>query len=704
MYGPTETTIWSMVQRVEAEDNTPAIGSAIANTQIYLVDPDQTNPQLITTVPVGEPGELLIGGVGVARGYLNRPELTAAKFIPDPFSSLPGARLYRTGDLARYRNDGNIEYIGRIDHQVKIRGFRIELGDIEAALHEHPGVREAVVIAREDIPGDKRLVAYVVVQGHLDLHQLRTFLQGKLPDYMVPSAFVVLDILPLTPNGKVNRQALPAPEQTRAGLEIAYVAPRTGMETELAQIWAQVLGLQPVGINDNFFELGGNSLLAAQLLTQVRETFELELPLQALFGAPTVAGLAEVITIAQDTNSTSMLGTIEVAELHRDAVLEPHICPEPPCLASIFLTGATGFIGAFLLQELLEQTPATIYCLVRADSLEAGKDKIRANMERYLLPSEQLERIVPVLGDLSEPLLGLSEGQFRELAATVDIIYHGGAFVNLIYPYTALRAANVQGTKEVLKLASQNKVKPVHFISTLDVFQSAYYKDMEVILEADDLTGGEGLSDGYAQSKWVAEKLVMAARSRGIPTCIYRLGMISGHSHTGASQSNDLVCRLIKGLIELGSAPQLDLKLSLTPVDFVSQAIVHLSQQPESTGKAFHIVSPEAVPWSQLVQEIRAIGYNLKLTDYDRWQNELLQVASSQADNALSPLLFLFTEWGSQNQQPYLETAALVSQAFDRQNTLTGLAGTNIVCPTVDTNLLRAYFSNLGLKQPSIVS
>jgi surfactin family lipopeptide synthetase A len=269
------------------------IGRPIANTQLYILDP------VLQPVPIGIPGELYIGGDGLARGYLNRPDLTAEKFIPNPFGSEPGARLYKTGDLARHRPDGNLEFLGRLDHQVKLRGFRIELGEIEAVLGGHPAVREAVVVVREDVPGDMRLVAFVVSDQEPApaSRELRAFLQAKLPDYMIPSVFIRLDILPLTPNGKVDRRALPAPDQARPAPEDAFVAPRTPVEEGLARIWAQVLGLEQVGIHDNFFELGGHSLLAMRVISRLRDTFHMELPLRSLFEAPTVAGLA--LTIAQ---------------------------------------------------------------------------------------------------------------------------------------------------------------------------------------------------------------------------------------------------------------------------------------------------------------------------------------------------------------------------------------------------------------------
>jgi amino acid adenylation domain-containing protein len=291
LYGPTETTVWATAYKVEPEGSSVPIGRPIANTQIYLLDAH------LQPVPIGVPGELHIGGIGLARGYLNRPEMTAEKFIPNPFSDEPGTRLYKTGDLARYLPDGNIEFLGRIDHQVKVRGFRIELGEIETVLGRHPTVRETVVMARKDVLGDNRLVAYVVPNQKPapTTNELRSFLKRKLPQYMVPSTFMFLDALPLTPNGKVDRRALPAPDRVRPELERAFVAPRTPIEEMLAGIWAEVLGLEEVGIHDNFFELGGHSLVATQVMYRVRAASRVELSLRSLFERPTVAGLAEYV-------------------------------------------------------------------------------------------------------------------------------------------------------------------------------------------------------------------------------------------------------------------------------------------------------------------------------------------------------------------------------------------------------------------------
>ena len=291
MYGPTETTIWSSVHAVKAEEGPVVpIGYPIGNTMLYVLDRN------MEPVPVGVRGELYIGGAGVARGYLRAQQLTAQRFVANPFSIGAGSRLYRTGDLVRQRRDGNIEFLGRNDFQVKVRGFRIEPAEVEAVLVRHPAVGEAVVRAREDVPGDKRLVAYVVAKTEMASHlvsQLRSFMQTSLPDYMVPSVFVVLGALPKTPNGKIHWEALPVPEHRAQ--EIALIVPRGAIETRLARIWEELLDVHPIGVTDNFFELGGDSLLGTHLFARVEEEFAKRLPVGTLFEAPTIKKLAAIL-------------------------------------------------------------------------------------------------------------------------------------------------------------------------------------------------------------------------------------------------------------------------------------------------------------------------------------------------------------------------------------------------------------------------
>jgi amino acid adenylation domain-containing protein len=325
LYGPSECTTYSTWACRSAE-GPQTIGRPIANTQVYILD------AYLNPAPIGVVGEIYIGGDGVARGYLNQPALTAERFIYHSFDGEPAQRLYRTGDLARYLPDGNIEFLGRLDDQVKIRGYRIELGEIEAVLTQNPAVRESAVITREDRAGDKQLVAYMVPKESAPAaSELRTFLKAKLPEYMVPSAFVVLDSLPLTPNGKVDRQALPEPDRGSADLEQVYVAPRNASEQAIADIWAEILGVKRIGVHDNFFDRGGHSLKATQIVSRLRKMFGSEIPLRYMFQFPTIAELAAVIdsttkTQSNDEKLDGLLTEIEaMAEIEAQRLVDKDI-------------------------------------------------------------------------------------------------------------------------------------------------------------------------------------------------------------------------------------------------------------------------------------------------------------------------------------------------------------------------------------------
>jgi amino acid adenylation domain-containing protein len=314
LYGPTETTVWSTAAQVQGQEQRIPIGRPIANTEIYILDPH------LQPVPIGVTGELYIGGAGLARGYWHKPDLTAEKFIPHPFSTDPTARIYQTGDLARYLPTGAIECLGRVDFQVKLRGFRIELGGIEAVLCQHPQIAQAVATVREDTPGDRRLVAYIITDRQSDLsdnqltpatiRQLREFLADQLPSYMVPSAFVLLETLPLTPNGKIDRRALPAPSNMRQ-LDTLLVTADDRLEQQLTTMWERVLQIQPIGIKDNFFDLGGHSLLAVKLIAQVEQVWNQKLPLATFLAAPTIEQFATILRQEQGSKTWSSLVAIE---------------------------------------------------------------------------------------------------------------------------------------------------------------------------------------------------------------------------------------------------------------------------------------------------------------------------------------------------------------------------------------------------------
>jgi myxalamid-type nonribosomal peptide synthetase MxaA len=689
-YGPTEGTVCATLRittdGAESRGLTQAIpiGGPIDNVRVYVVD------RFFQPVPVGIPGELVIGGVGVARGYLGRPALTAERFVPDPFAKAGGARLYATGDRARWLADGTLEFIGRTDHQVKIRGYRIEPAEVEAALLAHPAVREALVMAREDEPGRKRLAAYVTSAAGktVDVVEVKEFARGRLPEYMVPAAIVVLDAFPLTAHGKVDRRALPAPEVERAGP--GDDAPKTETERKVAGIWSAVLGVKDIGVGEDFFDLGGHSLLAMPLMTKVREEFGIEVPLRALFETPTVAGLARALDLLKSGGGTTEDSYAPRPWLAAEAVLEEEIRPEGPAAdltggpKNVFLTGATGFLGAYLLHGLLEKTAADVYCLVRAKTPEEARARVAANLRQYLGWDEAwAERVVPVVGDLAEARLGLDEARFEALAERVDFIVHNGGAVNFTWGYERLKAANVEGTREVLRLACRHRAKPVHFVSTLGVFLTPDFWGNPV--PEDAVPSGTRIPDGYTQSKWVAERLVQIAGERGLPVALYRPARVGGDSRTGAANPDDYLSRLLVGVAQLGAAPEVNWGLDMAPIDWVAASILHLALNERADGRAWHLYNPTLVGMAALSEILTAAGWPVELVGWKEWVVRLRREAVSPEANALYPFAATFPD----DDLNLVEPPVFASERLEA-----ALAGAGLRCPAADAALVRAYLNH----------
>ena len=676
------------------------IGRPIRGAQVYLLD------RWLQPVPVGVTGEICVGGKGLARGYLNQAAMTREKFIPSPFTD--GGRLYRTGDRGRYRPDGTIEYLGRADQQVKIRGFRVELGEPEAAMRSHPHVQDAAVAVHEDGRGGLVLAGYAVLAGDASLTagELQDYLRARLPEYMVPAALVFMDSLPLTVTGKLDRRALPLPGRDRPSSGVPFVAPSTPTEEALAEIFSGLLGLGRVGANDDFFALGGHSLVVIELLAKVRERFQVDFPMRILYETSTVASLAAALESIRHAGISAAPSALDaVADFEKEGVLDASIQParalpytpeaEP---GNVFVTGGTGFLGVHILYEVLRQTKATVYCLVRAPDVEKGKLRIKEKMEASSLWDQRFSaRLVPVLGDLTKPLFGLSRERFDELADTMGALYHSGAYVNFVFPYSALKAANVRGTQEAIRLASHIRLKPLHHISLTDVAlrradDGTWYIDEE---PATEYPRGIFMS-GYAQTKWVAERLISIAQERGLPATIYRPGFIEGHSETGFCNTSSELCLTLKGCIKLGLAPDHDMSFDAAPVDYASKAVVYLSRQPESIGKIFNAVNTHPVPLHNVTDWISSLGYPLRRIPYDDWRREVIRVVATDPEHPLYPLL------------PYAvdEEIARMPLAFpcDCTHTLTGLAGSGISCPPIEPALLETclkYMAEVGfLDQP----
>jgi len=703
-YGLTETTITSTLQEVGAElltgkpSASVPVGKAIRHAQVLVLDPD------LNQVPAGTVGEIYIGGCGVARGYLGRPELEAELFLPNARGVPPGGRMYRTGDLGRWRGEGNLEVIGRVDHQLKIRGFRVEPAEIESALVGHPGIAEAAVIAHEFGPGNRQLAAYYTRDGSADgetpdlmsVASLRSFLAARVPGFMVPAVFIAIDQMPLTPQGAIDRSALPRPVTVASGgLDGGYTPLQAGM----SHLWSRMLATGRVGLDDDFFALGGNSLLAAEMLAHVRVMFGIRpsyvRPLtRRLLRDPTLRGFSKATQDARAGRLTARGADARVnftAEARLTDPIHSGADPAPDWKRprEILLTGSTGFLGLYLLRELLAATTARIHCLVRADSAPDARQRIAQAAERYELDGLTSDRIVPVPGDLAEPDLGLDPSAFSELARRVDVIHHAGALVNFSYPYQDLRPANVTGTRELIRLAGLYRGIPIHYVSTTTVLAGFGAMGVHEVTEDTPLAYADRLCMGYIETKFVAEELLRNASRAGLPVAIYRPLDIVGDQRTGAWNTATEMCALIRFMTDKGVAPDIDLPLDFVPVDICAATIGYIASHTEATGRTYHLASPRYALLASLVDRLRQHGFAIRTIPYHQWVDELLKNAAADPGHPMTPFVPLFVD---HCEEPGLTVAEMylehIFPAYTRSRAEAALRGSGIAFPPVDDKLL----------------
>jgi amino acid adenylation domain-containing protein/thioester reductase-like protein len=685
VYGPTESTVDATFARLRGDATGPHIGRAMQNRQIYILDAYQE------PAPIGVIGEMYIGGAGVARGYLNRPELTRELFVADPFGAEPDGRLYRTGDLARRRADGVIEYLGRNDQQVKIRGIRVELGEIEAQLTAHSDIAEAVVSVREDISGDARLVAYAVPHDAAKptaeiIDALRLHLRRSLPEYMVPRAFVCLESLPLSANGKIDRRALPPPE-LGAYVTPEYEPPADEIEERLARLWRQLLGVERVGRNANFFDQGGHSLLVLKALFRTKEQFQMALTVADFYRNPTIAELAVRIRgVAADDR---------VIDLAHEAGLDPSIRPDPTLqytpAGALLLTGATGFVGRFLLVQLLEQSTAPIYCLVRARSRQQAAVRLRTELCKWNLWRREFEqRVLPIAGDLRLPHLGLDEDTYALLCRDVSTIYHCATSMNHLETYAMAKPTNVGSTLELLRVAMRQRLKVINYVSTLSVFAAVSTAAARVVNEATSIDGETNRnSQGYAASKWVAERIFMTAAQRGVPCNIFRLGLVWADAQHGRYDELQRVYRVLKSCLLTGlGIRSYRFEMDPLPVDYVAQAIGALAHRYEHGGGVFHICSSGRQE-EGLFERCNAVaGASLQLLSYYQWIRAIKQLHERGRSMPAAPLVeFAF----SMSEDAFEEWQRAVYSShvrFDADRTNCELEQVGLVAPVLSDELL----------------
>jgi len=648
-YGPTECCIFCLAHQVTLEDvqaGSVSIGMPIGRSIAYIAnDKGQASSE----------GELWIGGPGVSPGYVNQPEKNIAAFPmvaglttagPDP------VRLYRTGDVVQRRPDGQIDYIGRQDQQVKIRGFRVDLGGIEAALLKTGLFTEAVAM-KVEIPqkgAGSILGAYAVLADVCktpSIDEVMKVVKASFPDYMVPQLELIPQ-MPLNNHTKVDRKRL-AELFSQRWKDISLLEPQNASQeirSTLSGLWSTILA-SPVPVyedDDDFICLGGTSLQASLLISQIRHKFSIELSLTTLYDNSTMRALTSVV-------AERLGGRLESLHDERDLwVADSKITDSlPPPLGPVvdwcqdtegrvFLTGATGFVGAFLLADLLcLQHVHQVSCLVRATDATTGLERLKAAMAKYGLWKECFaSKILALPGLLEDEYLGLGQERFEEVALWASVVFHLGARVNYTQPYSLHRATNTLGTRNIVRFACAGRVKPTHYVSSISCFgPTGFVTGVTTIQEDEPLLPhlvALPYDHGYAQSQWVADQLMQRLITRGFPIVVYRPGFITGHSQTGACNPDDFFCRLIHACCEMGCYPRLpNQRKEFVPVDYVNAAILHIATSPTSLGRAYHIVPPTRVTSIDMDDTMdmvgKTAGISLHGVSYAEWIERLKDIS-----------------------------------------------------------------------------
>ncbi|MBA3994531.1 MAG: hypothetical protein C0469_13465 [Cyanobacteria bacterium DS2.3.42] len=703
VYGPTEATVCTSLGACDAETwDRPLIGQPIPNVEYYILDENQK------PVPRGTPGELYIGGIPIAKGYVDEPELTSRKFVEKD-----DQRLYRTGDVVVQCQDGEYQFIGRLDRQFKLRGMLVEPEEIEARLALHESVARAGVLKRPlrpGLPGDK-LIAFVQPrQGKtLEANQLKQFLATSLPLWMVPQLFEIVEQMPLTVTGKVDLSLLKEIPLTAApGVTATQAETRT--QKVLVEVWKQVLGLDSVGIHDDFYDLGGDSLNVIETVLAAH-LCGLTLSPDMLVAYSTISDLSQAIDNNGRNNGSAHSDNALNSEFLRDDVQNDasvrellqnrpvHDSGKSDSLKNIFLTGTTGFLGARLLKELLNKTNATMHCLVRASSLQAALARIEhaLSIHGMTLSDDEKKHIVPVIGDLTAKDLGMQAEQWLKLTQTVDTVFHSAATVNMIKDYYELRPANVFGTREVARFLLEGRRKHLHYASTLSVFV-ATTNNTGIAKEDDKLDQSFQVFGGYAQTKVAAEYLLRLITQNTGPISFYRFGLLTGDSQTGNSAKDDFLNMFARGISSLGCVPEsnANMTVDITPIDYAAAAMAHIAVKDAKSGVAntYHIANEYSLSLNELLDVMKTIGTQLQVLPADKFLSKLQSKSNKFNAEESAACLALCRALGNSESFSQFRTMDLFQAtdiSFDCTNTKKALEGTSIQCPKPSPELIEKY-------------
>lgn len=619
----------------------------------------------------------------------------------------PRDRMYRTGDLGRYLPNGDCECCGRADDQVKIRGFRIELGEIDTHISQHPLVRENITLVRNNSDNEKTLITFMVprfdkpelkefqspvpdelqadqtVKGLIGYHALvkdiKLFLKKRLASYAMPSLIVVWDKLPLNPNGKVDKPKLQFPSTKQLDLVASNISTDinesefTDAEREIRDLWLDVLPNKPatVSVDDSFFDLGGHSILATKMIFSLKKKLDIEIPLGTIFKYPTIKVFAAEVTRIResgiDSQEVDETNTVDYAADAKALVdtlptsypsREPFVISESQTI-NVFVTGTTGFLGSYIVANLLnrsnDNTKFKIYAHVRAkDKAAAMQRLVKAGTTYGVWNDAFATNIEVVLGDLSKTQFGLEDSEWDNLTNTIDVIIHNGALVHWVFPYAKMRDANVISTINVMNLAATGKPKFFDFVSSTSTLDTDYFFNLSDklfkegkpgILESDDLLGSStGLGGGYGQSKWAAEYIIRRAGERGLRGCIVRPGYVTGYSQNGSCNTDDFLLRCLKSAVQLGKIADISNTVNMVPVDHVAQVVVATALNPPKSEElaVAHVTGHPRMLFKDYLYVLKSYGYAVEIEDYESWKKDLeTSIIDRNEDNALFPLLHM---------------------------------------------------------------
>jgi len=627
LYGPTEATVYSTIKDLTDTD-VITIGRPLSNYKVYIVD------RFSNLAPIGVQGEICIGGDSIGRGYLHKPDLTAEKFVPNPFE--PGSMMYRTGDLGRWNQDGEIEFAGRMDYQVKIRGYRIELGEIENQLLNNSLIKEAVVVDREDDTGKKYLCAYYVSDSAVSYSELRDMLARKLPAYMIPASFTRLDKIPLTPNGKTDRRALPEPVIISTE-EREYSGPRNETDERLIAIWSKVMKLNDIGIDDNFFEIGGDSLTILEIQIEMLK-YKWSLNTQEFYKYNTIRGLSDRIAgigVSEQATAVEEIAATSFVVNNNEPVIAHHGGFR---YKNVLLTGATGFLGIHILKELLSSTDANVCCIVRGQTDNNAGERLIRLIEFYF-PDDyrrlDFSRLSIYRGDVSKDMFGLNEKVYRSIGEKADLVIHTAAIVKYYGDYEDFRKTNVVGTRNAAAFCMEFG-KPLAHISTLGVsgnyLVAQEYPQLK-FTENDFYVGQRFMDNVYIRSKYEAESLIYQRMQDGLAACVFRIGNLTGRYSDGHFQQNadeNAFYNILRSLIKLGAINNdvLERGIEFTPVDCCSKAILTLLNVKNFPRRVYHVFNHNLITMKRMLEIFETFDIHINAMEnheFSRFIDKMVQ-------------------------------------------------------------------------------